>query len=69
MSATDSGIKCIFCIAEALKNVVVADSPEPVQWAVDGARTAVTVTDGEATCVKHLHIQMVNSALNGLSSR
>jgi hypothetical protein len=69
MSVTDSGVKCIRCIDAALKNKVVASDPEPVQLAVDGARTAVTVRNGDALCVMHLHIVIVSSALAGLNSR
>jgi len=62
-------MNCIRCIRENLQNVVVAGDPEPVQFAVDGARTAVAVVNGESLCVSHLHQHFVNSALDGLQVR
>jgi len=62
MNTLDAGLKCSECIDENLKNVLVADKPEPVQLAVDHAESAVTVRSGRALCVKHLHRSIVNSA-------
>jgi hypothetical protein len=69
MNSLDAGLKCSDCIDEGLKKVLVAEDPEPVQLAVNGARTAVTIRHGRALCVKHLHEQIVYSALEGLKTR
>lgn len=69
MNTLDAGLKCSDCISDGLKNVLVADSPEPVQLAVNGAESAVTIRNGRALCVKHLHEQIVYSALEGLKTR
>lgn len=69
MNSLDAGLKCLRCIEEALKNKVVAGDPEPVQLAVNGARTAVTTRNGNALCVEHLHLVIVNSALETGYSR
>ena len=63
MNSMDAGLKCIVCINAALKNKVVGGSAEPVQWAVDGARTAVTTRNGDALCVEHLHERLASRAL------
>lgn len=45
-------MKCINCILVNMVDEFV--TPEQVQQAVDGARTAVTVTEGSALCSDHL---------------
>ena len=59
-------MKCLLCINELLNGEVITDST-PVQHAVDGARTAVTIIGGTPVCTEHLYTKMVNSALDGLN--
>jgi len=69
MNSLDAGFKCSDCIDDGLKNKLVAESSEPVQLAVNDAQSAVTIRHGRALCVKHLHEQIVYSALEGLKTR
>lgn len=52
-----NGIKCVACILKAL--VGKESSPALTQSGVDGAKMAVTVYNGEAVCVEHLHERIV----------
>lgn len=48
-------MKCIICINVSLVKAPDVSTDVPVQTAVDGAKDAVTVRNGEALCVEHLH--------------
>jgi len=47
-------MKCVVCIERSLNNKDIS-TERPFQEGVDGAKTAVTVKDGQALCVSHLH--------------
>jgi hypothetical protein len=55
-------MKCITCINRSLRNVDISNSV-PVQNGVDGAADAVTIIDGSALCVEHLHERYQNMAI------
>ena len=55
-------MKCITCIHRSLRNTDISNST-PVQNGVDGAADAVTVVDGNALCVEHLHERLSNMAI------
>lgn len=47
-------MKCVVCIERSLDMKDIS-TERPFQEGVDGAKTAVTVKDGQALCVTHLH--------------
>jgi hypothetical protein len=55
-------MKCITCIHRSLRNKDISNST-PVQNGVDGAADAVTVVDGFALCVEHLHERYQNMGI------
>jgi hypothetical protein len=51
-------MKCIVCVEQAFLKEPPSEK-NTVQDAIDNARTAVTVRDGEALCVPHLYELML----------
>jgi len=57
-------MKCARCILEALVDIPL--TPESMQNAIDGARTAVTSANGNAFCGEHLAIHIISTiAISG----
>jgi hypothetical protein len=61
-------VNCIICIEHSLKDQVLNDKTT-VQFAVDGAKTAVTIRGGKPLCVEHLHEAMVGDAVLSFTTR
>jgi hypothetical protein len=57
-------MKCLYCILESLGNKDIS-TDKPFQEGVDDAKTAVTVHDGAAICVAHLHERYIIPVLPG----
>jgi len=50
-------MKCILCILAEMQNLEITSAEaltSAINYAVDGARTAVTVTKGNALCNQHI---------------
>lgn len=54
-------MKCSRCIMAYLEDTSL--DAEAVQWAIDGAQTAVTTVKGESFCGQHLLEHIVDAAL------
>jgi hypothetical protein len=52
-------MKCFICILLGTNNKDISTS-SPVQDAVDNAQPAVTMFDGTAYCVEHLHAKVIS---------
>lgn len=49
-----NGLKCAICVMTSLNGKDMS-TEAPVQEGLDNAKTAVTMCDGMAMCVAHLH--------------